>query len=132
MTWVEQTLDAMSIRHIRDWLEMSISACVKETLTLLKTGCGMGVSSFKHIAQKIVSTNALLYATQCTSTEIQQVWTDLSSKHIKRGPLDCSKQSNNQSCEKNSELGAKSQRYGSSLESTITGPCDKNSHISHQ
>ena len=35
-TWVEQTLDAMCIRFIREWLELPISACVSEILTLPK------------------------------------------------------------------------------------------------
>jgi len=81
ITWVEPTLDAMSIRYIRDWLEMPISACPKETLTLPKSGCGMGVSSFKHIAQKMLVQKR--YSMQhSTSPEIQQVWTDSSSKYI--------------------------------------------------
>ena len=34
VTWVEQSLDALCIRYVRDWLEMPISACIRETLTL--------------------------------------------------------------------------------------------------
>jgi len=51
-TWVEQTLQAICIRFIRDWLEMPISACVTEMLELPKSQGGLGIKTFKHLAEK--------------------------------------------------------------------------------
>ena len=52
-TWVEQTLDAMSIRFIRDWLELPISTCVAEVMILPKNQGGFGINSFKLLSQKM-------------------------------------------------------------------------------
>ena len=54
---------------------------MKETLTLPKSPCGMGVSSFKHIVQKMLVQNrySMLHS---ANDAIQQVWTDTSSRHI--------------------------------------------------
>jgi Reverse transcriptase (RNA-dependent DNA polymerase)/zinc-binding in reverse transcriptase len=52
-TWVEQTLDSMCIKYIRDWLELPISACVSEVLILPKNQGGFGISSFKLLSQKM-------------------------------------------------------------------------------
>ena len=38
LTWIEQTLDALCVRHIRDWLEMSISACQRNHVYAHKNG----------------------------------------------------------------------------------------------
>ena len=54
ITWVEHTLDAMCIKYVRDWLEMPVSACVNETLTLPCNSGSLGISSFKHLAEKII------------------------------------------------------------------------------
>ena len=51
-TWVEQTLDAMCIKYIRDWLELPISACVSEVLILPKNQGGFGINSFKLFITK--------------------------------------------------------------------------------
>jgi hypothetical protein len=52
-TWVEQALDAMCIKSVRDWLELPISACVAEILILPKNQGGFGIPSFKFLAQKM-------------------------------------------------------------------------------
>ena len=52
-TWVEQNLDALSVRHMRSWLEMPVSACVSEVAAIPRKMGGLGISSFKHLAQKM-------------------------------------------------------------------------------
>jgi len=67
LTWVEQSLDALCISYVRDWLELPVSACVNETLTLpINTGL-LGILSFKHLAQKWGSKNV----TQCIDPRLQ-------------------------------------------------------------
>ena len=57
LTWVEQKLDAMCLRYMRDWLEMpvTVSACVNEISTLPKKLTGLGFPSFKQLSHKIES-----------------------------------------------------------------------------
>ena len=52
-TWVEQTLDSICSKFIRDWLELSISACLNEVLILPKNQGGFGMNSFKMLADKM-------------------------------------------------------------------------------
>ena len=52
ITWIDQTLDSLCIRHIRDWLELPVSACVKETLQLPINRGGAGLTTFHHLAEK--------------------------------------------------------------------------------
>lgn len=52
-TWVEQTLDALCVKYIRDWLELPISTCVAEVLQLPKAQGGFGIHSFKLLADKM-------------------------------------------------------------------------------
>ena len=54
LTWIEQTLDALSIRHIRDWLEMPISACVNEISSMPRRMASLGIPTFKHSSSKNV------------------------------------------------------------------------------
>ena len=53
-TWVELTLDAMCIKHIRDWLELPISACVSEVLILPKNPkVDLALTLLKLLSQKM-------------------------------------------------------------------------------
>ena len=57
LTWIEQTLDALCVRHIRDWLEMPISACVSEIASTPRNMAGFGIPTFRQLAQKMCLTN---------------------------------------------------------------------------
>ena len=52
-TWVEQTLDSLCSKFIREWLELPISACLNEVLILPKNQGGFGMNSFKMLADKM-------------------------------------------------------------------------------
>jgi len=60
---------------------MHISACVRETLTLPRNRCGLGISSFKHLAEKkiLLKRHALRYS---SSADMRQVWKDSSVHHV--------------------------------------------------
>jgi len=81
LTWVEQTLDALCLRFMRDWLEMPVSACVQEVSTIPKMLTGLGISSFKHLAQKLSLTkrNSLRLS---ASSDIREIWAISFSEHI--------------------------------------------------
>ena len=48
-----QALDAKICNSVREWLELPISACVAETLSLPKAQGGMGIPSMKETAAKL-------------------------------------------------------------------------------
>jgi len=53
LTWVEQTLDANCFRFILDWLELPISACIKELFILPNSNGGLGFHLFKTLTKKM-------------------------------------------------------------------------------
>ena len=53
LSWVEQTLDAMCFKYIRDWIEFPVSACLKELFILPKNKGGLGFRSFKNLTEKM-------------------------------------------------------------------------------
>ena len=67
--------------YIRDWLEMPISACVNESTSIPKKMGGLGISSFKHLAQKmcLLKRHSLRSS---TNADIQQVWSTTSYRHV--------------------------------------------------
>jgi len=70
-------LDALCVRFIRDWLEMPVSACVSEVLELPKSQGGLGIKTFKHLAEKmsLVRRYALKNS---ASDDVRQAWSDTS------------------------------------------------------
>ena len=52
-TWITQVLDAKICNSVREWLELPISACVAETLSLPKAQGGMGIALMKKTAAKL-------------------------------------------------------------------------------
>ena len=85
-SWVGQTLDAICIRFIRDWLEMPISACVTEMLELPKSQGGLWIKTFKHLAEKmsLIKRHALRSS---ASTDVKQIWADTSKRHVQTDEL---------------------------------------------
>ncbi|MFI5407589.1 MAG: reverse transcriptase domain-containing protein, partial [Nitrososphaerales archaeon] len=52
-TWVSQKLDALTIRHVRNWVEAPISSCISEWLVSPKNTCDLGISSWKNRFEKL-------------------------------------------------------------------------------
>ena len=52
LTWIENMLDALCEKHVRDWLETPISSCVSEMQRLPANRTGLGIPSFKDVAEK--------------------------------------------------------------------------------
>ena len=51
-TWIENNMDAVCLRYVRTWLELPVNACRKEVLSLPKNRAGLGISSYKSLAEK--------------------------------------------------------------------------------
>src|SRR5207245_9827357 len=49
VTWIDENLDAIVVRYIRKWLEIPISACVKEMMTLPKQNGGLAIPSLVNL-----------------------------------------------------------------------------------
>ena len=81
VTWIEQSLDALCVRHIRDWLEMPISACVNEIASMPRKMAGLGIPSFKHLSQKLCLTKRYALRTSA-SADVRELWSNSSSRHV--------------------------------------------------
>ena len=53
ISWISQNLDAESYQHIKNWLKLPHSACVKEVTTVSKKYCGLGIQSFKEKFERL-------------------------------------------------------------------------------
>ena len=78
LTWIALHLDAACTKHIRDWLELPLSACVKESVNIRKKEGGLGVDTIQHLSQKmqLLKRNTLR---QSTSEDIRGIWSSSSS-----------------------------------------------------
>ena len=53
LTWINQQLDPIIYKRIREWLELPISTCVEEMLELPKNKGGFGIQSLKHLTESL-------------------------------------------------------------------------------
>ena len=80
-TWIIQRLDSMCAEHIREWLRMPVSSCIKEFSSLPKNRGGLGIPSIADLYRKLilVKRSALKNSTQ---PEIRQIWSDTTDHNI--------------------------------------------------
>ena len=78
LTWIALHLAAACTKHIRDWLELPPSACVKESVNIRKIEGGLGIDTVQHLSQKmhILKRSTLR---QSISKDIRNIWSSLSS-----------------------------------------------------
>jgi hypothetical protein len=85
LTWVEESIDSICIRYVRDWVEAPISSCIKEWLVTPRNKCGMSIPSFRHRTERLqLGKRAALKASK--NENIRCLWNDTVTKHIS---LDC-------------------------------------------
>ena len=53
ISWISQNLDGESYQHIKNWLKLPHSGCVKEVTTVSKKYCGLGIQSFKEKFERL-------------------------------------------------------------------------------
>ena len=71
----------LSVRHMRSWLEMPVSACVNEVAAIPRKMGGFGISSFKHLAQKMcLQKRHSLRAS--ASEDVREIWKKKSTRHV--------------------------------------------------
>src|ERR1051325_581680 len=73
-TWIDQNLDSLVVKYVRDWLEMPISGCVKEMMTLPVSKGGLAIPLLKNVSDQmwLQKRNALKlkeYASRCYRAE---------------------------------------------------------------
>ena len=85
-TWVEENLDALCIRHMRVWLEISVSACVSEIASLPKRMGGMGISSIKSLPEN-ESLTKRHYLHGSARADVREILVNSSSQHVETDQL---------------------------------------------
>src|SRR6218665_1849215 len=72
---------ASCTRHVRSWLDMPISACIKEVMALPAEKRGLNIPSFKDTSEKL-----LLHKRHSLKTSdhplMNQLWSETSTKNI--------------------------------------------------
>src|ERR1044072_7984021 len=63
-TWIDQNLDSLVVKYVRDWLEMPISGCVKEMMTL---PVSKGNITFEKCVRSNVATETQCFKIQYAS-----------------------------------------------------------------
>jgi len=85
-TWVVEQLDALCIRHIRQWVEAPVSSCISELLVTPNRKCGMGIPSFKNRFERLqLSKRSALKTSQNES--IRDLWNDTTLSNVSSDSL---------------------------------------------
>ena len=80
-TWITQNLDSMCAKHIREWLGMPISSCIKELASLPKYRGGLGIPTIADLYKKLLLVKRAKLKNS-SQQEIRQIWSDTSLHHI--------------------------------------------------
>ena len=85
-TWINENLDSVITKHVRDWLQMPISSCVKEMMTLPANKLGLSLPTLKYLSEQmwLQKRNTLKNS---KSPDIFKVWSDSSVKNVKYDSL---------------------------------------------
>ena len=75
VTWLEQNLDSICYRHVRDWINLPVSSCVKEVTVLPKAQCGLNIPSFREVSERLWLKKRHKFKHN-TDPELQQIWSD--------------------------------------------------------
>jgi len=79
-TWIDQHLDSACYEHMRKWLKLPISSCIREISVIPKSKCGLGIPSFKEIYERLwVGKRHKLMRSK--HPDIQQIWRETSHLH---------------------------------------------------
>ena len=80
-TWITQNLDSVCYQHIRVWLELPISCCIKEVATLPKSKCGLGIPSFSEEYERLWLRKRYTLLNN-KQPEMQRIWNESSHSHV--------------------------------------------------
>ena len=80
ISWISQNLDAESYQHIKNWMKLPHSACVKEVTTVSTKYCGLGIQSFKEKFERLWLRKRYLQKIN-SQPDINQIWTNSNHRH---------------------------------------------------
>ena len=80
-TWIAQKLDTLISNAVRDGLELPISTCVSEMLSLSRNQGGLGIKSLKEIAETLRLSQRVKQKLS-KNEESQRIWESTSAKNI--------------------------------------------------
>jgi hypothetical protein len=80
-TWITQKLDILISNAVRDWLELPISTCVSEMLSLPRNQGGLGIKSLKETAETLRLSQRVKQKFS-KNEESRQIWESTSAKNI--------------------------------------------------
>ena len=78
-SWVDLNLDSLCTRHIRDWLDMPPSSCVRESSNFKRSAGGLGIDTIQHRHQKMTLLKRHSLRSS-NSEEVRSLAADSSSK----------------------------------------------------
>ena len=81
VTWLDEHLDALCVKRVREWIEAPISSCISEWLQMLPSRCGLGIVSMKNKSQRLALNKRHALKTS-GHKDIALLWSDTSTKHI--------------------------------------------------
>src|SRR3989442_4777219 len=86
VTWIEQNLDSIAFKFIRKWMELPVSANLKELYSIPRNKCGLGWSSFKHLTEKLrlIKRNTMM---KSSDSEIRQLVKETENSNINSDSL---------------------------------------------
>ncbi|MFI5407332.1 MAG: hypothetical protein ACHQ1D_12585, partial [Nitrososphaerales archaeon] len=80
-TWVAEQIDALCIRHIRQWIEAPVSSCVSEWLITPNKKCGMGIPSFINRLE-LLQLSKRFTLKNSNNESIRDLWKDSSPFNV--------------------------------------------------
>jgi Reverse transcriptase (RNA-dependent DNA polymerase) len=80
-TWISQVLDALTVKHVRRWVEAPISSCIAEWLIAPKSKGGLGIPSWKNRFEKLLLSKRSALKNS-PNVNIKDLWADTNGKNI--------------------------------------------------
>lgn len=80
-TWITNSLDSVVHSHVRRWLELPISTCVEEMMTLPNKMCGYNIPTIRAHATNLKMTTRYGLKTSAND-DIRQLWHETSTRNV--------------------------------------------------
>ena len=81
-------MDSECCSHVRDWLGLPPSACLKEVLTISKSKCGFGIPSIEETSEKLKIKGRFRLKNN-SNKEFHQIWQDTSNLNANLDRIVC-------------------------------------------
>jgi zinc-binding in reverse transcriptase len=81
LTWIEQNLDSFICASVRQWLDLPISTCVAEVMSLTPNKGGLGIKSIKATAESL-RLGQRHRLKNSSHSEMSDLWAETSTKSV--------------------------------------------------